>query len=65
MKENLPQRKQIRLKYYNYANEGMYFITICIQNRKNILKNITLNNRNQNYRMPVGVDDPTKNYSRF
>ena len=29
-------RKSIRLKYYDYSTEGMYFITICTQNRKNL-----------------------------
>ncbi len=24
-----------RLQHWNYANEGMYFITICTKNRKN------------------------------
>ena len=33
MKENLPRRKNIRLKYYDYSEEGMYFITICTRNR--------------------------------
>lgn len=28
-----PRRKDIRLKNYNYAKEGMYFITICTRNR--------------------------------
>jgi len=26
---NLPKRKRIRLKNYNYASEGYYFVTIC------------------------------------
>lgn len=34
-------RKSIRLKNYNYSSEGAYFITICIQNRLNLLGNIT------------------------
>lgn len=33
MKAYLPKRKSIRLKYYDYSKEGMYFITICIKNR--------------------------------
>ena len=28
MKENLPIRKRIRLKEYDYSEEGYYFITI-------------------------------------
>ncbi len=30
---NFYKRKQLRLKEYNYANSGLYFITICGQNR--------------------------------
>ena len=36
----LPKRKPTRLKYYDYSNDGAYFITICTHNRKNILSNI-------------------------
>lgn len=37
MKDNLPRRKRIRLKYYDYSTCGMYFITICIKNRLELL----------------------------
>ena len=30
---NIHQRRSIRLKGYNYAREGLYFITICCQDR--------------------------------
>ena len=40
MKDNLPRRKRIRLKYYDYSNCGMYFITICIKNRLELLGKI-------------------------
>lgn len=33
----LPQRKSTRLKDYDYSQDGYYFITMCTQNRKNIL----------------------------
>ena len=33
MEQNLPKRKNIRLKEYDYSNEGMYFITICTKSR--------------------------------
>lgn len=42
-------RHSIRLKDYDYSKEGMYFITICIKNRMNILSNVSnsyLNNEN-------------------
>lgn len=45
--KKLNSRKQIRLKNYNYANVGYYFITICINNRECILSKITLNNKNE------------------
>ena len=36
----LPQRKQIRLKDYNYSQNGYYFITICTHNRQNLFGKI-------------------------
>ena len=43
MKKNLPQRKNIRLKYYDYSTPGLYFVTICIKNRREILGHIKYN----------------------
>ncbi len=39
-KEKDPKRKDLRLKQYSYSTRGAYFITICTQDRKNILSNI-------------------------
>ena len=33
----LPQRKTLRLPYYNYNTNGSYFITFCTHDRKNTL----------------------------
>lgn len=44
MKETLPSRKRIRLQYYDYSEENMYFITICVKDRLEILGKI--NERN-------------------
>ncbi len=30
----MQKRKQLRLKNYNYSQNGMYFVTICTQNKK-------------------------------
>ena len=38
--EKLPKRKPTRLKYFDYGMTGVYFITICTHNRKNILSRI-------------------------
>lgn len=36
---NLPERKNIRLKDYDYSSNGVYFVTICThRNRPNIKK---------------------------
>lgn len=43
MKENLPIRKNIRLKYYDYSKEGYYFVTICIKDRIKLLGEIQEN----------------------
>ena len=40
MSENLPKRKDIRLKNYDYSECGAYFITICTKERRKILSNI-------------------------
>ena len=40
MKENLPKRKNIRLKDYDYSQVGIYFITICIKDRIELLGEI-------------------------
>lgn len=36
----IKQRKQIRLKKYDYSDSGWYFITICTQNRECLFGNI-------------------------
>lgn len=33
-------RKQVRLKDYDYSDNGYYHVTICTQNRKNIFGDI-------------------------
>ena len=40
MNNKLPQRKRLRLKYFDYSTPGAYFITICTQNRKCMLSHI-------------------------
>lgn len=40
MNRELPERKPIRLKNFDYSSNSAYFITICAQNRKNILSAI-------------------------
>ena len=51
MQNNLPQRKHIRLKEYDYSQKGYYFITICTQNRKCILSKFLSNETK-----PVGAN---------
>lgn len=42
---NLPKRKNIRLKGYDYSQNGLYFITICVKEKQEILwKHIIPNN---------------------
>ena len=49
MSENLPKRKSIRLKEYDYSETGLYFLTICTDKRRRVLSKI----------VGVGVlDDP-------
>ena len=46
MNRDLPERKEIRLKNYEYNNVGTYFITFCTQNKRNILSEIEKENEN-------------------
>lgn len=39
-----PERKQLRLKGFDYSNPGKYFVTICTFERKNLLSDIILDN---------------------
>ena len=38
----LPKRKNIRLKDYNYSQTGAYFVTICVKDRKPILSDVAV-----------------------
>lgn len=38
--DKLPNRKNIRLKDFNYSQTGYYFITICTKDKKNIFWNV-------------------------
>ena len=38
--KELPKRKDIRLKNYDYSFPGAYFVTICTENRRKILSQI-------------------------
>ena len=40
MNENLPKRKHPRLKEYDYSSDGVYFVTICTQNKRHLLSQI-------------------------
>lgn len=39
----LPNRKKLRLKGFNYSQSGYYFITICIKNRREFFSHIINN----------------------
>jgi len=36
----LPIRKKTRLSGYDYHNEGLYFVTICTQERENLFGDV-------------------------
>ena len=40
MKKNLPNRKRNRLKEYDYSLNNFYYVTICMQNRKEFFSKI-------------------------
>ena len=40
MDKELPKRKSPRLKYFDYSSVGAYFVTICVNNKLNLLSEI-------------------------
>ncbi len=38
--KNLPQRKHPRLQNFDYSENGMYFLTLCIKDKEKLLCNI-------------------------
>ena len=40
MEKELPKRKPARLHNFDYSRSGAYFITVCVEKRKNILSKI-------------------------
>lgn len=40
MENELPKRKKMRLKNFDYNSNGMYFVTICTQNMKYVFGTI-------------------------
>ena len=60
MEKQLPKRKNTRLTDFDYNTEGVYFITVCTQDRRNILSRVITPQNRKN--VGVGVpDDPQKN----
>ena len=55
MEKELPKRKIIRLKNYDYNTIGAYFITICTENRKNYFWNSDIDLDKFNWQ-PVGAN---------
>ena len=52
--KNLPKRKKLRIKQYDYSLSGAYFVTICIKDRKSILSEIFKSEKTDN------IDDPVQ-----
>lgn len=46
MERNLPIRKKIRLKDYDYFESGAYFLTICTKNKEKMLWHGSLDTQN-------------------
>lgn len=42
-----PKRKPTRLKNYDYNSTGVYFITVCTQNKVNYFSDIVISNPNE------------------
>ena len=43
----LPDRKRLRLKEYDYSQNGYYFLTICTKDRRPVLSKIVFDSRQE------------------
>ena len=50
--DKFPERKNNRLKEYNYSSAGAYFLTVCTHNRKQTLSDIVINNNPSHIVLP-------------
>ena len=57
-------RKSIRLKEHDYQQDGLYFITICIQNREHLLGNI-LDDSHVIYDAGVMIEDVWNDLAKY
>ena len=44
--QDLPKRKKLRLKNFDYTKEGYYFLTICTKDKQHILSDIVSDHDN-------------------
>jgi len=51
----LSNRKVIRLRGYDYSQAGYYFITICVDGKRNLLGKIVHDHLNDDMHSPVGA----------
>ena len=57
MENTPPKRKSTRLRYFDYASKGAYFVTICTQERRQLLSEVFLPSSQiypKTKRQPVG-----------
>ena len=40
MKKPLPDRKRLRMLTFDYAKNGMYYVTLCTHNREKLLADV-------------------------
>ena len=52
------KRKEIRIKQYNYSQEGMYFITICTKNRECLLSSVVFKEKTNEAQISLLYDFP-------
>ena len=60
-----PQRKATRLKDFDYSTAGAYFVTVCTNNRKQILSEViktdlTATDKIINFEVGEGLAPPEK-----
>ena len=63
MRKELPVRKSIRLKEYDYSSAGYYFVTVCVKDRHEMLGRIVVGDAPP--RVPHCQDPPHYELSEY
>lgn len=53
--KQLPERKNTRLKGYDYSKNGCYFVTVCVKDKRHLLAHYKSQAETRPYKILSGI----------